>query len=104
MWMRTFRWLNFKRWNMRLAVPGSQIAVHKPLPTLPADRTEPAEMEFTLPTAGLRGAQRFELSIVPAEDDAEYHRANNVFSRRFTVGRDGTSPDLDVRFDGMEIV
>ncbi|MCB2204509.1 hypothetical protein KQI65_07150 [bacterium] len=91
-------------WDMRLVVPGSEIAVSKPLPTLQADRNAPAEMEFELPTAGIAGQQRYELHIVPSASSAEYHLANNVFSDRFRVGRDGMPPDLDVRFDGMEIV
>ena len=91
-------------WQLRLAVPGSQVAVTQALPSLAADRETPAEMEFSLPTAGLRGTQRYELSIIPAAGDAEYHGANNVYSQRFAVGRDGAAPELDVLFDGMEIV
>jgi len=92
--------------NLRvlLSVPGSSIRVEQPLPVLAADRTTPAEIEFTLPTTGLRGAQSYELSIDATGEGVEYYRANNVYSDGFIVGGDGAAPELDVLFDGVTIV
>ncbi|MBN1448066.1 MAG: hypothetical protein JXA28_09055, partial [Bacteroidetes bacterium] len=69
-----------------------------------ADRTGPVELELALPTAGLRGAPNFELALDPARRGVEYYRPNNVYSRGFRVGRDGAAPELQVLFDGVQIV
>jgi len=89
--------------TVRLGIPGTQTAIERALPPLDPDRSEPAEMEFELPTAGLSGAPNFELTIDAANTGTEYYRANNVYSRSFRVGRDLAAPDLRVLFDGVQI-
>lgn len=90
--------------TMRLAVPGTTVALQQPLPSAAPSLDDGVEVEFVLPTAGVRGEQRFELAIDAEGSGQEYYRANNVFSKRFMSGRDGESPRLAVTFDGNEIV
>jgi hypothetical protein len=89
--------------GIRLAVPGSGMAIDRALPRVENRLDEGVEVEFELPTTGLRGEHSIELGIDSDVKGSEYYRANNVFSKRFTAGRDGTSPLLEVTFDGVEI-
>jgi hypothetical protein len=90
--------------RMRLTVPGSSVKLEQPLTLVENSADEGVDVEFNLPTAGLRGEHSFELGIDPDRDGSEYYRANNVYSKRFVAGRDGVSPLLAVTFDGVEIV
>lgn len=90
--------------SVRLSVPGSGILLEQALPAVAPDPDGGVEVEFELPTAGLRGSHGFELGIDPAGEGTEYYHANNVYSKRFASGRDGEAPLLDVTFDGAGIV
>ncbi|MDX9758838.1 MAG: C25 family cysteine peptidase, partial [Bacteroidota bacterium] len=90
--------------TMRLAVPGTAISLQQPLPSAAPRLDDGVEVEFVLPTAGVRGEHRFELAIDAEGSGQEYYRANNVYSKRFLSGRDGEAPHLAVTFDGNEIV
>ncbi|MBE0645437.1 MAG: hypothetical protein IH600_15240 [Bacteroidetes bacterium] len=89
--------------RMGLTVPGSSVQLEQPLTAVPRRLDEGVEVTFTVPTAGLRGEHSYELSIDGENAGSEYYRANNVFSKRFAAGRDGTPPMLAVTFDGVEI-
>jgi hypothetical protein len=90
--------------RVRLGVPGSGILLDQPLPSVANRLDEGVEVEFSLPTAGLRGGHSLELAIDAGNMGAEYYRANNIYSKSFSSGRDGEAPTLDVTFDGTEIV
>ncbi len=89
--------------GVSLIVPGTGVAIDRILPRVENRLDEGVELAFELPTTGLRGERSFELGIDADVKGSEYYRANNVFSKRFTAGRDGTSPLLSVTFDGVEI-
>ncbi len=63
-----------------------------------------ADIEMSLPTVGLRGAHSYELSLDAASAITEYYRANNAYSGTVLSGRDGSTPELEVLFDGAPIV
>ncbi|MBL0173674.1 MAG: hypothetical protein IPP94_00115 [Ignavibacteria bacterium] len=73
------------------------------IPMLPAGRGMHARVEFSLPTAGVRGEFRYDLDVNPGNRLLEYYYENDVYSRRIRISKDGAIPDLQVRFDDVEI-
>jgi hypothetical protein len=90
---------------VRLSLPGdaSGRTLNTVLPSVPAGRGMFTHLEITLPTTGLRGEITYDLDVNPGLRQLEYYTGNDVYSKRIRVAKDGQQPQLDVRFDGIEI-
>lgn len=62
------------------------------------------DLDWTVPTAGVRGVVPVTVNINPGRVQTEYYHGNDIYARRFRSVRDAARPVLDVRFDGQEVV